>query len=65
MPDEDFDDPRHIYQARAYRAAKDAERDLFREIESKPENTPVGMMLRALRGSDASPSELPDEGVPS
>lgn len=47
---EDFSDPRHVYQARAWRVARDAERDLFREIEPKPKNTLMGMLSRALRG---------------
>jgi hypothetical protein len=42
----------------ARRAADEAERDLFRELEPKPEpgSTHVGMMLRALRSdSDVEP----------
>lgn len=43
-------DPRSYAYVNARRAAEQAERDLFRDIEPGPATpTPVGMLLRALR----------------
>jgi hypothetical protein len=52
-PDEDVDDPRHIYQARAWHAAREAERDFERSlrlVDPDPDRPigPVAMVLRAL-----------------
>lgn len=50
------DDPMHIYNVRAQHAADAAERDMLRaierEVDPQPRNTPVGMVLRAVRSLD-------------
>lgn len=46
-----LDDPRHISRVRARRAAEQAERDLFKEIEPQPK-TVMGMLRRALQADD-------------
>lgn len=50
---EDLSDPRHVYNVRAQMAADGAERDMARaierEVDPQPRDTPVGMVLRALR----------------
>lgn len=49
---EDFEDPMHINNVRARCAADEAEREMYREIDReldpRPERTPVGMLMRAL-----------------
>lgn len=43
-------DPRSAVYVRAQRAANEAERDLFREIEPKPEPGIGTLLRRALQG---------------
>ncbi|GAB7053218.1 hypothetical protein [Catenuloplanes indicus] len=57
QPAEDFNDPRHIYQARAAQAAREAEHDFVRGIDAEISTPAPGigtLMRRAL-------SSLPDE----
>jgi len=42
-----IDHPMHIYRVRARRAADEAEKELFAEVEP-PRQTPMGMLRRAL-----------------
>lgn len=46
-----IDHPMHIYRVRARRAARSAERDLFKEIEPQ-QQTPMGMLRRALNDDE-------------
>jgi len=48
---EDTKDPRHVYQARAWVVAKEAEKAVFQEVEP-PQKTAAGMLIRALRKAD-------------
>lgn len=47
-------DPRSYAYVNARRAAEQAERDLFAEVEPKPRPGIVGMVIRALRDDPAA-----------
>jgi hypothetical protein len=49
-----LDHPCHISRVRAWRAAAQAERDLFAEIEPQPQ-TVMGMIRRALDDPEEAP----------
>lgn len=59
-PVEDLNDPRHIYQARAAHAARQAERDFEREVEAAMSTAPprIGTILRRALSREATSASI-------